>query len=151
MTDTTFSISTKATSYRSIWIQSPSLHDWLYTCPRYSINPRFGSANDRTTCFILWIERDDFTWYQSHSIHWTKQVEYRSSFQTDGFSDFRSLSGYGKWNIRHNVENGNDFTYLVETRRDRPLLVIGVCNLIGRSYIVEHRLLGLNRTITKII
>ena len=54
MTDTMFSISTKASSYGCIYIQSTRFHQ----CSGYSRNPRFIRSNGYSTRFVLWIERD---------------------------------------------------------------------------------------------
>ena len=56
MTDTTFSISTKASSYGCIYIQST--HHRFQQCSGDSRNPRFGRASSHSTRFVLWIERD---------------------------------------------------------------------------------------------
>ena len=54
----------------------------------------------------------------------------------------RSLHRYRERRISHGVENGNDFTDRVVTRRDCYLLVIGVGDHIGRIDVVEHALIG---------
>ena len=56
MTDSTFSISTKVSSYGCIWIQFP--HNRLHQCSGHSRNPRFGRTNGHSTCFVQWIECD---------------------------------------------------------------------------------------------
>ena len=56
MTDTMFSISTKASSYGCIYIQST--HHRFHQCSGYSRNSRFGRTNGHSTCFVLWIECD---------------------------------------------------------------------------------------------
>ena len=55
----------------------------------------------------------------------------------------RILRRYGKRGISHGVEDGNDFTDRVVSRKDCYLLVIGVCDHIGRRIdVVEHDLIG---------
>ena len=55
----------------------------------------------------------------------------------------RILGRYGKHGIiSHGVENGNDFTDRVVSRRDRSLLVIRVRDYIGRIHIVENAFIG---------
>ena len=54
----------------------------------------------------------------------------------------RSLRRYGKHGISHGVEDGNDFTDRVVTRRDRYLLVIRVRDHIGKIHVVENALIG---------
>ena len=55
----------------------------------------------------------------------------------------RSLRVYGEHSISHGVEDGNDFTDRVVSRKDCYLLVIGVCDHIGRRIdVVEHDLIG---------
>ena len=54
----------------------------------------------------------------------------------------RSLSRYGKRGISHGVEDGNDFTDRVITRRDRSLLVIRVRDHIGKIHVVENAFIG---------
>ena len=44
--------------------------------------------------------------------------------------------------ISHDVEDGNDFTDRVVSRRNRYLLVIGVRDHISRIHVVEHDLIG---------
>ena len=43
--------------------------------------------------------------------------------------------------ISHGVEDGNDFTDHVVTRRSCHLLVVGIRNTIGRFHIVKHELI----------
>ena len=52
------------------------------------------------------------------------------------------LGGYGTRSISHGVEDGNDFTDRVITRRDRYLLVIRVRDHISKIHIVEYALIG---------
>ena len=55
----------------------------------------------------------------------------------------QSLCVYGERGFSHGVEDGNDFTDCVVSRRDCYLLVIGVCDHIGRRiHVVEHDLIG---------
>ena len=66
----------------------------------------------------------------------------------------RILGGYGERAIiSHGVEDGNDFTDRVVSRRNCYLLVIGVRNHISRIYVVEHDLIGfcLNRTVIEVM
>ena len=57
MTDTTFSISTKAFE---LWVYLyPFLtHHRFHQCSGYSRNPWFGRASSHSIRFVLWIERD---------------------------------------------------------------------------------------------
>ena len=54
----------------------------------------------------------------------------------------RSFRRYGKRGISHGVEDGNDFTDRVITRRDRSLLVIRVRDHIGKIHVVENAFIG---------
>ena len=54
----------------------------------------------------------------------------------------RSLRRYGKRGISHGVEDGNDFTDCVVSRRDRLLLVIRVRDHISRIHVGEYDLIG---------
>ena len=54
----------------------------------------------------------------------------------------RCLRRYGKRGISHGVEDGNDFTDRVVTRRDRLLLVIRVRDHISKIHVVENALIG---------
>ena len=85
-----------------------------------------------------------------------------SPFQTENFSNIssigendgvgemdpdtpitRCLRRYGECGIiRHGVEDGNDFTDRVITRRDRLLLVIRVRDHISKIHVVEYDLIG---------
>ena len=54
----------------------------------------------------------------------------------------RSLRRYRERSISHGVEDGNDFTDRVITRRDRSLLVIRVRDHIGKIHVVENAFIG---------
>ena len=56
MTDTTFSLSTKASSNGCIYIQST--HHRFHQCSGYSRILWFRRTNGHSTRFVLWIERD---------------------------------------------------------------------------------------------
>ena len=83
------------------------------------------------------------------------------SFQTEDFSNVRSigeinrvcgldintpitrsLRRYRECSINHVVEDGNDLTDRVVSRRNRYLFVIGVGDHIRKIHIVEHDLIG---------
>ena len=52
----------------------------------------------------------------------------------------RDIRGYGEERVRHRIEQGNDLTERVVTRRNRHSLVIAVSNHIRRIHVVEHSL-----------
>ena len=54
----------------------------------------------------------------------------------------RSLRRYGKHGISHGVEDGNDFTDRLVSRRDCLLLVIRVRDNISKIHVVEYDLIG---------
>ena len=54
----------------------------------------------------------------------------------------RSLGRYGKHGISHGVEDGNDFTDRVVTRRNCLLLVIRVREHISKIHVVENAFIG---------
>ena len=54
----------------------------------------------------------------------------------------RGLGGYHQCGIGHGVEDGNDFTDRVVSRRDCLLLVIRVREHISKIHIVEYDLIG---------
>lgn len=56
ISDTTFFIFTKTTSYLCIIYMIPNHR--LYQCSGYTRNNRFGSTNSHSICFVLWIKRD---------------------------------------------------------------------------------------------
>ena len=94
-----------------------------------------------------------------------------SPFQTENFSNIssigendgvgemdpdtpitRSLRRYGECGIiRHGVEDGNDFTDRVVSRRDRLLLVIRVRDHISRIHVGENDGLDVNRTVMEVM
>ena len=54
----------------------------------------------------------------------------------------RGLRRYGKHGISHGVEDGNDFTNRVVTRRDCYILVIRVREHTSKIHVVENALIG---------
>ena len=54
----------------------------------------------------------------------------------------RSPHIYLERSFSHGVEDGNDFTDRVVTRRDRSLFVIGIGNHIGCVHVTENQLIG---------
>ena len=54
----------------------------------------------------------------------------------------RSLRRYRERSISHNIEDSNDLTDRVVSRRNRYLLVIRVRDHIRKIHIVEHDLIG---------
>ena len=51
----------------------------------------------------------------------------------------RGIRGYGEERVSHGIEQGNDLTERVVTRRVRHSLIIAVSNHIRRIHVVEHR------------
>ena len=54
----------------------------------------------------------------------------------------RGLRRYGERRISHGVEDGNDFTDRVVSRRDCLLLVIRVRDYLSKIHVVENALIG---------
>ena len=52
----------------------------------------------------------------------------------------RGIRGNGEERVSHGIEQGNDLTERVVTRRDRHSLVIAVSNHIRRIHVIEHSL-----------
>ena len=59
MNDTSFSISTKASSYGFIWIQSS--YSIFFQCHGYSRHPRIRMTDGHSISFFLWIEHVNIT------------------------------------------------------------------------------------------
>ena len=94
-----------------------------------------------------------------------------SPFQTKNFSNIWGIGendGVGRLNpeisiprslrryrergiISHGVEDGNDFTDRVVSRRDRLLLVIRVRDHISRIHVGENDGLDMNRTVMEVM
>ena len=51
----------------------------------------------------------------------------------------RGIRGYGEQRVRHGIEQGNDFTERLITRRDRHSLIIRIRDDVRRVYVVKHR------------
>ena len=104
----------------------------------------------------------NFTWYQSRSIHRTKQVKWLYVIITQWFLEYPehwwkngvwglypdttitpSLGRYQEHSVSQSGVDSNDFTDHVVTRKDRSYLVIGVRDNISRVHVVEHDLIRL--------
>ena len=58
-------------------------------------------------------------------------------------SIIQRLGKYRDWSVSNGVEQNNDFTDRVVTRRKHSLLIIGVRDHIGRRiHVIEHDLIG---------
>ena len=58
-------------------------------------------------------------------------------------SIIRSFGIYRDWSVSNGVEQNNNYTDRVVTRRNNSLLIIGVRDYIGRRiHVIEHDLIG---------